>query len=220
MDADIIGLQEVRHFDEKTDLLDIIGGDDFEDFDHLFCQTLRYRDGKYGNALVSRFPINDHVDIDLGSNKLLFAKTKKSENRRAILAKIDIPMVNRPFWALNTHLAVQRRARYSQFDQLMDTVVDLVDVQDVDEDNDRRDPMVWMGDFNEWRSPKNFIKRLDDLFDPSPKRRSFPSRFPILPLDRLWVGGGVEIKDCWVPKTDLTRLASDHLPIVAEVKLN
>jgi endonuclease/exonuclease/phosphatase family metal-dependent hydrolase len=49
---------------------------------------------------------------------------------------------------------------------------------------------------------------------------TFPSPFPVLPIDHLFVGAGVTVERVRAPSDPLTRQASDHLPLVADLRLD
>ena len=48
---------------------------------------------------------------------------------------------------------------------------------------------------------------------------TFPSRYPMLRLDHIFVAGGLTAVNAHVVSTPLSRMASDHLPVVAEIEL-
>ena len=48
---------------------------------------------------------------------------------------------------------------------------------------------------------------------------SYPSRYPVLPLDRLFVSRGLRVESLNVVDTPLTRIASDHLPVNATISI-
>lgn len=50
-------------------------------------------------------------------------------------------------------------------------------------------------------------------------RPTFPSRLPLLRLDHVFVGDGINVGDCTVHSSALARVASDHLPILAELEV-
>ena len=56
-------------------------------------------------------------------------------------------------------------------------------------------------------------------FGPMPSLRTFPSRFPVFALDRIWVQPRASLLDVRVHRTPLARRASDHLPLTARVRL-
>ena len=51
------------------------------------------------------------------------------------------------------------------------------------------------------------------------RRRTYPGLFPILHLDHIYYAGKVEIVGIDLPRTRLSLVASDHLPLVADVRL-
>jgi endonuclease/exonuclease/phosphatase family metal-dependent hydrolase len=48
---------------------------------------------------------------------------------------------------------------------------------------------------------------------------TFPSPLPVLEIDHVFVGGGVTVGAIRTPLDPLTRAASDHLPLVADLTL-
>ena len=81
-------------------------------------------------------------------------------------------------------------------------------------------PTVLMGDLNEWRTgPESSLAPLIAHFGPAPIVRSFPARYPVLPLDRIMAGTGGALAGLEVHDTPLARHASDHLPIKARLLL-
>lgn len=81
-------------------------------------------------------------------------------------------------------------------------------------------PTLFLGDTNEWTRAEG--GPLSDLMQALgaqgvPLRASFPSRAPVLPLDRIVPGPGVRLRALRVHDTPLARRASDHLPLRADV---
>ena len=84
-------------------------------------------------------------------------------------------------------------------------------------ESDRVDPWILMGDFNEWWPWSPALARLRRLGCVPPAPASYPSRLPLFALDRM------VLRDCSLAGplrrhvSKLSRRASDHLPIIAEV---
>jgi endonuclease/exonuclease/phosphatase family metal-dependent hydrolase len=83
---------------------------------------------------------------------------------------------------------------------------------------------VLVGDFNAWSSrsavPRWIRRQLTDAAVAArTTRATFPSVFPLVRLDRAYVGPAVRVLGCLVHDTSLARLASDHLPLVVELEL-
>jgi len=82
-------------------------------------------------------------------------------------------------------------------------------------------PTIMLGDFNEWRRVRrSALAVLHPVFGSPPMLSSFPSRLPLLPMDRIfdWPAGVITHRSVY--NTPLTRKASDHLPLVANLDLN
>ena len=81
--------------------------------------------------------------------------------------------------------------------------------------------MLLMGDLNEWRpGASSSLAPLAALFGPfGPPLASFPSRRPFLALDRILAHPQGLIAAAHVHDSPLARLASDHLPLTARVRL-
>ena len=101
-----------------------------------------------------------------------------------------------------THLGLGLRERRRQIEALSDALATFTDV-----------PTVVMGDFNEWRPRGLTLLRMNDAMGRAPKARSWPSRFPLFALDRIWVRPRRAIRGIWAVRTPLSRSASDHLPL-------
>ena len=80
---------------------------------------------------------------------------------------------------------------------------------------------IILGDLNEWRPWGGFAlskQMLGHRFH-GPVLRTFPTRRPLLPLDRVLTNGARPIKDAKVIRMPETDLASDHCPLVARVQI-
>jgi len=60
---------------------------------------------------------------------------------------------------------------------------------------------------------------LDDLRNYLRRKRTYPGLFPILHLDHIYYAGKVEIVHIELPRTRLSLVASDHLPLVADIRI-
>jgi endonuclease/exonuclease/phosphatase family metal-dependent hydrolase len=85
-------------------------------------------------------------------------------------------------------------------------------------------PKIVLGDFNEWMkglATETLSTRLKsiDLRGHLRRRRTYPGVFPVLHLDHIYYEGTVEVVKMELPRTRLSLMASDHLPLVAELKV-
>jgi endonuclease/exonuclease/phosphatase family metal-dependent hydrolase len=92
--------------------------------------------------------------------------------------------------------------------------------------DDRRvaPPKIVLGDFNEWSRrlvADVLAERLNsvDLFPYLKRRRTYPGFFPLLHLDHIYFAGEIEIRHIALPRSRLALMASDHLPLVADVRI-
>jgi endonuclease/exonuclease/phosphatase family metal-dependent hydrolase len=86
------------------------------------------------------------------------------------------------------------------------------------------DHLILCGDFNAGAlSPLYLLlrRRLADAQRAAGRsaHATFPSRFPVLRLDHVWIGKALTAEAVAVPRDALARRASDHLPIVVDLLL-
>lgn len=154
--------------------------------------------GWYGNALLSRFPVIESRSIDV--SQLGF------EPRNIQLAKIDVN--GRCLRVINTHKGLKTAERQLQFERLYEQIDILAHQPDL---------IVLGGDFNEWQFFSRAFNRINDVLTPIKTRSTFPSRWPIFRLDRLWVKApGCRVSGR-VVKNAQTRLHSDHCPVIVDI---
>jgi endonuclease/exonuclease/phosphatase family metal-dependent hydrolase len=87
-----------------------------------------------------------------------------------------------------------------------------------------RGPKLVLGDFNEWLrglATDVLSSTLEsvDLRGFLRRRRTYPGFFPVLHLDHIYHDGGVEVTAVTLPRTRRTLIASDHLPLVADLRI-
>jgi endonuclease/exonuclease/phosphatase family metal-dependent hydrolase len=85
-------------------------------------------------------------------------------------------------------------------------------------------PKIVLGDFNEWGRglvDDVLARRLEsvNLFPHLKRRRTYPGIFPLLHLDHIYFAGDVEIRHIGLPRTRRALLASDHLPLWADIRV-
>jgi endonuclease/exonuclease/phosphatase family metal-dependent hydrolase len=154
--------------------------------------------GEYGNALLTRFPI-----LDVKQRELSYPAC---EPRGAIDVHLDV--YGRRMRVIAAHLGLRRAERTFQWRQIL---------KEVDEESDV--PTFILGDMNEWYRGARTLKEAHRLFGEPPAPAAFPSFYPILALTRIWVRPSAAIASMDVHRTDLSRVASDHLPVKATIDL-
>lgn len=197
LDADIIGLQEVdmRLLVDGRAQLDYLAQS--LDMHMVPGPNIKGRRGKFGNALLTNWPVKAVRRADL--------TVRHYEPRGAIDCEIEVQ--GRPVRVVVTHLGLNAAERRLQVGRLIAAL----------EEGGEDLPTVVMGDFNEWKPTRGALRRIDRRFGPSLMPRTFPSRLPLLPLDRIWVWPADGLKRLSVYATPLSRITSDHLPLRAEV---
>ncbi len=81
-----------------------------------------------------------------------------------------------------------------------------------------------MGDFNEWMKGLTTTLLSDRLKSVElgkflKRRRTYPGLFPILHLDHIYYAGRLEVLDVSMTRSRLALVASDHLPLVADIQI-
>lgn len=114
----------------------------------------------------------------------------------------------RPLRIMSTHLSLSQPLRVVQMRTLGQYLR-------------RRPPMqtVLLGDFNEWRPWGGwmFHPRLVGTALRGPARRTFPSKRPLLPLDRILTDAPGLVEDVEALRSPELVKASDHLPLYGVV---
>jgi endonuclease/exonuclease/phosphatase family metal-dependent hydrolase len=202
INPDIVALQEVigagpssaGHAEELGALLGM---------GWVMAPTRHLRGSLFGNVVLSRHPILHHTHYDLS--------WKTCEPRSC--QRVDIAIGDDTLHLYNVHLGTAFLERRYQAGRL-GTIV-----------HDRRVgvPKLVLGDFNEWMrglATRVLNERLEsiDLRAHLKRRRTYPGVFPVLHLDHIYYEGRVEVVSLELPRTRLSLMASDHLPLVAELK--
>lgn len=203
LEADVIGLQEVdcRHpqgdgpdqlaqLTEATGLASVPG------------PTIRDQEGYYGNALLTRFPVVDVVRTSLNY------PNREPRGMLDVILRVGATRVR----VLVTHFGLIARERRHQ----VNVVLRILEIHEAEVAIARPfDALVLLGDFNEWRPRSITLGRLHAALGRSPAIRTYPSRFPLFALDRIWTQPKGILRTCQAIKSPVTRVASDHLPLRA-----
>ena len=80
-------------------------------------------------------------------------------------------------------------------------------------------PTVILGDFNQWGHRTGAMREFASDWGQIAPGPSYPSRRPVARLDRIVHCGGWRCHDAAVHHSALAAVASDHLPIIADLEL-
>jgi len=213
---DVLLLQEVddgvprsRERDLGRDLAEALGFPYY-----VVGHNVSLRKGRYGNATLSRFPILRERNIDL---------TIESRKRRGCQhASIEVEKIRghpHRFEVFNLHLGLSAQERARQ--------IGLLALSKEFSDLDPDQAFFVGGDFNDWRSLLHPI--FTDVMgcgcatqknpDFSAALPTYPSFSPRGGLDRIYYRGPIRSLTARTCRLRLSRVASDHLPVIADFEL-
>jgi phospholipase D1/2 len=203
LDADIVALQEVggpgppgtaedaaAQLARETGTLAVRG------------PTMRKGGGDYGNVVLTRLAPHTikHVDLSWGS----------FEPRGAI--DLGLVIQGARVRLIATHLGLFPGERRAQVERL----VELVRTGAAGDEA----ATLLLGDINEWFALGRPLRWLHRCFEGKAYGgRTFPARWPLLSLDRIWVHPKRALVRHQVFRGPETRLASDHLPVRVEIEI-
>ena len=162
-----------------------------------FVATRVHRRGEIGNAILSRWPITSVFTLDLSFSRM--------ERRSAVAAQFQSE--TGPLSVVATHLALVDRTRRLQVESILGHP-------------QLQGTVVLLGDMNAWRRCKatraleRELAGEDEIIWP----RKFPAARPLLALDRV-AARGATIEQVSAHQSAAARWASDHLPVVARLRL-
>lgn len=156
------------------------------------------RTGEYGNAILTRLPVLNVRRHDLSHSWF--------EPRGAIDVQVEV--AGQPLRVIATHLGLRRAERRKQWLALMATLAELPGM-----------PTILLGDMNEWYRGAATLREAHEALGEPPAPAAFPSFAPCLALTRIWVRPRAAIVSIEPHRTELSRRASDHLPVKATIEV-
>jgi len=204
IDADVVALQEVIGAGPAgTGQAEEIGA--ALGMGWVMTSVRHLRRHLFGNVVLSRFPILHHSHYDLS--------WRTCEARACQRADLDLGH-GRMLHVYNVHLGTAVLERRYQAARLASYV----------HDHRVEGPKIILGDFNEWMRGLA-TKTLSSLFDSIDirghlrRRRTYPGIFPVVHLDHIYYDGDVQVTGVELPRTRKALMASDHLPLVAGLRI-
>jgi endonuclease/exonuclease/phosphatase family metal-dependent hydrolase len=211
-DGDIIALQELDVRRSRT------GGRDQAheiarqlEMDFAFFPALAIEEEHFGDAVLSRLPMRLVRAAGLPG-----AELKGGIEPRGALW-VAIQAGQQEIQLLNTHLGLSADERLLQIESLLGP--------EWLTNPECREPVVLCGDLNALPGSvayRRLAHRLTDvqhsLNGHRPKNTWF-SPYPLRRIDHVFIGQQLEVVQVRVPKTHLARTASDHVPLVVDLRL-
>jgi endonuclease/exonuclease/phosphatase family metal-dependent hydrolase len=204
IDADVIALQEVigagpSGSGQAEEIGAALG------MGWVMSPVRHLRKHLFGNVIMSRFPILHHTHYELS--------WRTCEERGCQRADLDLGE-GRLIHIYNVHLGTAVLERRYQAPRLAAFV----------HDHRVRGPKIILGDFNEWMRglathTLSALFKSIDIHEHLRRRRTYPGFFPVLHLDHIYYEGQVDVRSVELPRTRKALLASDHLPLVANLRV-
>jgi len=201
---DLVGLQEVDRGVKRTEGKDeIVELARMTNMHHAFAHNLDYQGGQYGVAILSRYPIGaiDHRKYE---------NLREAERRGMI--RIEVQVAGKSISFVTTHLDYQfDDGRLFETEQLLKFLRNI------------EGPLIVVGDFNDEPAGKSYqlmSQTFDDVWVRSRAKDAgltYPADKAIKRIDYVFTrqSDRIKTKKAWVVNT----LASDHLPLVADLEL-
>lgn len=209
--ADVVALQELDVNRARTGWVDqarFIA--EALDMAFHFHPAWQVADELFGNAVLSRLPLRL-----VHAAKLPGHPRGWRERRGALWTSVALD--GRVVQVINTHLGLTRHERMTQTEALFSP-------QWLGHP-DCRAPLILCGDFNagprsaalrRCRETLRDVRRWLSVPDPG---GTFPTRLPVASLDHVFLGGDFVVNHVEVVRTPLSRVASDHYPLLVELGL-
>lgn len=198
VDADIIALQEAdRRFGQRAAVLSPHLLEEHGDWQSVTLGARATSMGWHGNAILVRKSARIEAFAQLHLPAL--------EPRGAVMA--DIAIDGAMVRIVGMHLDLSGLWRRRQAGAILAHVAAAA----------RPCPTIMMGDLNEWTRAGGCLRDFGHGFRFADTGPSFHARRPIARLDRIMVSPGLRVMECGVHQSPASRVASDHLPIWADV---
>lgn len=209
---DIVALQELDAGLIRSDLIDQA---------HLIAKTLemsfhfhssiQVEEGDYGNAILSRWPVRLVKAGALPMEPI----NNFFERRGALWAEVELP--DGLVQVVASHFGLNRRERICQAKAIIGP--------EWLEHPACRTPVIVCGDFNAlpgssvYRIISRHLHDVQRGLKGSRPRGTWPVQLPFMRIDHLFATPDLKVHAVTVPRTALTRVASDHLPLVVTLEL-
>ena len=171
-----------------------------------YQRNVRLKRGHYGNAILSRFPLNDIEHLDLS------IPLKKRRRALVVHCKLMIRTHQRTLLVANLHLGLAGFERKIQLRRILQSAT----VQHTH----RHTPTIIGGDFNDvWDTLGKRVMQPAGFASAGHHIRTFPAAFPARALDHIYYRGDLQLDHAFAGRSKVAKAASDHLPLVADFRV-
>lgn len=175
-----------------------------------FHPAMKVEEELYGDAILTALPER----LIRADSLPQYKRVPGLEPRGAVWVAIDIGG-GRELQVINTHLGLIPREQQRQAAALIDDWL---------ADEQFTAPAVLLGDFNATPYSKTYrmlraAMRDAQLGRPRPPTATFPSNFPFMRIDHVFLAGDIKVCAVESPYDVRARQASDHLPLLVELEL-
>jgi endonuclease/exonuclease/phosphatase family metal-dependent hydrolase len=176
-----------------------------------YHSSVLLKTGMHGNAILSRYRMKLKKKGALPS----LVNTRLLEKRGALWVEIDVN--GKKIQVINTHLSLFPRERMLQVEELLGS--------SWLGNPECKGAVIICGDFNSTlnsRASRAMGKKFHSIHFHAKgfsHLKTFPSFLPLGLVDHIFLSGGVKAVKIETPKTRMERRASDHLPLIAEVRI-
>jgi endonuclease/exonuclease/phosphatase family metal-dependent hydrolase len=201
LDADVIAVQEILHAEGSNSQVQFLS--ERLRYQFSFGENRVHGGAPYGNATFARLPIIAEQNYDI---------TWKSRERRGCLrTDIRLPGLS-TLHVFNVHLGTSFFERPHQTKLLLENALK--------SNQTRTGPRVIVGDFNEWTrgTTSQLMHKQFASVDSRLRKPSFPGILPLFELDHFYFDWHLKLDQFKVVRTPLAKIASDHLPLVADFR--
>jgi endonuclease/exonuclease/phosphatase family metal-dependent hydrolase len=208
---DIVALQELdvrRLRSDRLDQAELIARELGMNFH--FSPAIRVMEEEFGDAVMTALPMRLIRASALPGLRF----PVRLERRGALWTEVRVG--HTPVQMMTTHLGLVRRERRVQADALCSA--------DWLGHPACGDPAILAGDFNFLSRSRPYARIASRLLDvqrviPSRHGATFPARYPRFRIDYIFVSPSVEVERVEVVRNTATGIASDHLPLVADLRI-
>ncbi|MBU1394695.1 MAG: endonuclease/exonuclease/phosphatase family protein [Gammaproteobacteria bacterium] len=209
---DVVALQELdvgRERSQGMDQAQLIAR--YLEMEFHFHPAMHLEEERYGDAILTHLP---QRLVKAGPLPGLAGKPYL-EPRGALWVAVDLH--GREVQIINTHLGLYPRERAAQVEALLGS--------DWLAHEQCQGPVILCGDLNALPSSpvcRRLGSQLEDAQTAAKHHRpkaTFSSRLPRMRIDHVFIRPGLEVTGIEVPDSELARVASDHLPLVAEIRI-